>query len=366
MNNNILDPIKSILNQNITTGGSYADFNEQLRDWIIGNDKAEGNILKYTKQITTDALHQYNAQYHEIIAQDLQFNWGQYVGSLITTSREFCVYLTKKRWVHKSELPVIIEGNIDGHNCKLSKVTGLPYGMIPGTNSDNFKVRRGGYSCRHSFFWVPDSSVPAQVLLRFTGKNNDLPVNVDVLLKNNQFNSEKDFVEKNNGDLHNELSLIEKAAIYNYSSSGYRKLNRYLRGDEGPHGVNTFSEKDNVYFENLSNSLDNALNKIDANYKGTVYRGVELPEENINQIKQALESNSIYSDPAFISTTYAPGLSSAGHAQFIITSKTGKLIESLTKYGIDEKEVLFNRNTPFLIKSIEQKNDNMVIFMEEV
>jgi hypothetical protein len=167
MNNNILDPIKSILNQNITTGGSYADFNEQLRDWIIGNDKAEGNILKYTKQITGDAIRHYSRQYNAIIAQDLNFNWNQYVGSLRTTSREFCIYLTEKRWVHNSELPIIIAGDIDGHECKLSKVTGLPIGMMPGTNADNFKINCGGYECHHSYWPVPDSSVPKEILVKF-------------------------------------------------------------------------------------------------------------------------------------------------------------------------------------------------------
>ena len=165
--NNIVTPIKSILSQNITTGGSYADFQDQLQNHILNNDTGEGSLSKYTKQITTDAINQYNAQYAETIAQDLQFNWGRYVGSNIKTSREFCIYLTRKQWVHKSELPTIIEGNIDGHECKLSSSTGLPLGLIPDTNADNFKVRRGGYNCGHQFFWVPDSAIPENIKNKF-------------------------------------------------------------------------------------------------------------------------------------------------------------------------------------------------------
>jgi hypothetical protein len=167
LNSNVIAPIEKILQQNITTGGSYAAFQDVLRNHILTNETGEGNLQRYTKQITTDAIHQYNAQYAETIAQDLQFNWGRYVGSNITTSREFCIYLRKKQWVHKSELTAIIEGNIDGHECKLSNTTGLPVGLIPDTNADNFKVRRGGYNCGDQFFWLPDSAVPADVRTRF-------------------------------------------------------------------------------------------------------------------------------------------------------------------------------------------------------
>ena len=177
---NIINPIKSILTQNITTGGNYAQFQDQLQNHLLNNDTGEGSLVRYTKQITTDAINQYNAQYAETIAQDLQFNWGRYVGSNIKTTREFCTYLTKKQWVHKTELPIIIEGDIDGHQCKLSNSTGLPYGMIPDTNEANFKVRRGGYNCGHQFFWVPDSAVPDIIKAAFnnipeTNKNNPLP-----------------------------------------------------------------------------------------------------------------------------------------------------------------------------------------------
>lgn len=167
LSSNIIAPIQKILLQNITTGGSYANFQEVLRNHILTNETGEGNLQRYTKQITTDAINQYNAQYNETVAQDLQFNWGRYVGSNITTTREFCTLLTEKQWVHKSELPEIIKGHIDGTDCKLSKTTGLPLGMIPDTNADNFKVRRGGYNCGHQFFWVPDSSVPQKILNQF-------------------------------------------------------------------------------------------------------------------------------------------------------------------------------------------------------
>jgi hypothetical protein len=163
LQDNIVDPLHSILTDNVTSGGSYASLTQQLSESIKGTDQNEGILQRYARTYTTDAINQYSAQYHEAIAMDLSMSWGRYVGSNLTTTREFCEYLTQKEWVHKSELPLIVTGDIDGHQCRLSKSTGLPLGMKAGTNADNFKVRRGGWNCGHQFFWTPDSVVPAEV-----------------------------------------------------------------------------------------------------------------------------------------------------------------------------------------------------------
>lgn len=170
MKASVVDPITDIITQNITTGGRYADFNQQLRNEILNNGAGDGSMLRYTRQITTDAINQYAAQNAAAIAQDLDFEWMEYVGSLINTSREFCVHLVEKRWIHKSELPGIIKGMIDGHQCKLSKRTKLPLGMIPDTTPENFNIRRGGYLCGHQAFWVPDTAVPLELRLKFPRK----------------------------------------------------------------------------------------------------------------------------------------------------------------------------------------------------
>lgn len=166
LQSNVVDALHGVLTDNVTTGGSYASLAEQLRTSITGTEQTEGLLERYSRTITTDAINQYSAQYHETIAADLSMNWGRYVGSNLTTTREFCELLTKKEWVHKSELPEIVKGHIDGNSCRLSKSTGLPLGMIPGTDASNFKVRRGGYNCGHQFFWVPDSAVPENIKQR--------------------------------------------------------------------------------------------------------------------------------------------------------------------------------------------------------
>jgi hypothetical protein len=222
MSSNVIDPIQRILTQNITTGGNYANFQNQLRNHILNNETGDGSLERYTKQITTDAIHQYNATYHDTIAQDLQFNWCRYVGSNLTTSREFCILMTKKQWAHKTELPDIIKGHIGDTECKLSKTTGLPLGMIPGTNVDNFKVRRGGYNCGHQAFWVPDSAVPEEVKAKFAGgkvpAKEEPAMPTKKALKNDILQNNKESIKKISDDkiaIYDDLfdNLIETIVI---------------------------------------------------------------------------------------------------------------------------------------------------------
>jgi len=159
--------IKKILLRNITSGGSYDQLAESLRDSIIGKQGEDGLLVKYAKQITTASVNQYNAQYTKAITDDLGLEWFIYQGSNIETTRPFCRAMTKKRYFHKSEIPELISGNVDGQSVPLNPKTDLPYGMIEDTNENNFQVNRGGYQCRHQIFPVSKAVVPKELVDRF-------------------------------------------------------------------------------------------------------------------------------------------------------------------------------------------------------
>ena len=160
---NIGNHIQDILRQNITSASTYSALHSQLSDFIRSNGKKEGALQRYTRQITTDAIQQFNGQYSQAITEHLGLKWNMYVGSLLTTSRQFCDLLVAKRYVYFLELPKIITGDIDGHKCEIYVKTGLPNGMIAGTNEDNFEVYRGGYNCGHSYIPVAENFVPRKV-----------------------------------------------------------------------------------------------------------------------------------------------------------------------------------------------------------
>lgn len=158
--------ITTLLRNNITTGGSYAKLTEQLRNQLL-NTQTDGLLSKYAKQITTDSINQYSAQYTQIVSSDLGFEWFAYQGSDIKTTRPFCDAMTDIRYFHVTEIPRLLraEGLYYMKDGKKTKVpiydkTDLPHGMIPGTNVANFQINRGGYNCGHQIRPVSERLVP--------------------------------------------------------------------------------------------------------------------------------------------------------------------------------------------------------------
>jgi hypothetical protein len=165
----ISEQIATILRNNITAGGSYSELTRQLRESILDTAN-EGSLQKYTKQITTDAINQYNAQYTQAVSSDLGFEWFAYQGSDILTTRPFCDAMTDFRYFHISRVPDLLKAKDlyymkDGKKTKVPiyDKTKLPHGMIPGTNSANFFVNRGGYNCGHQIRPVSAALVPADI-----------------------------------------------------------------------------------------------------------------------------------------------------------------------------------------------------------
>jgi len=104
---------------------------------------------------------------NKTIAEKLNSQWFQYVGSNLTTTREFCLYLTKKRYIHKSEIPLILTGMIDGHQCEIDNKTGLPKRLKAGTTPENFIINRGGNGCGHELIPVDSLTVPFSIRSKF-------------------------------------------------------------------------------------------------------------------------------------------------------------------------------------------------------
>ena len=166
---NITEKLQSILRTNVNTGASYVDLMKQMREYLISNESGQGALEKYTKQITTDTLNQYAAQYNTLVSNDLGLKWYRYTGALIATSRPFCEACKKKQFIYEAELNDIIAGNFpefDEFGGKIDSRTGLPSGMIPSTNKDNFKVYRGGYNCNHQAIPISETIVPKSIRIQ--------------------------------------------------------------------------------------------------------------------------------------------------------------------------------------------------------
>jgi hypothetical protein len=70
-------------------------------------------------------------------------------------------------YIHVSQLEEIVSGNICGEQVPIYDKTGLPQGMIAGTNASNFRINRGGYNCNHQLYPVSAAVVPKELRDKF-------------------------------------------------------------------------------------------------------------------------------------------------------------------------------------------------------
>lgn len=163
---NYTDKVKELLVRNITGGGQYSDFTESIRKTIIGKEGEDGKLVRYSKQIVIDSINQYNRTYTKTITDDLGLVWYRYTGSLLTTSRDFCKAMINLDYFHVSEIPDMLKGKIGSTKVAINSNNNLPFGMIEGTNSNNFITNLGGYQCGHTVFPVITESVPQNIRSR--------------------------------------------------------------------------------------------------------------------------------------------------------------------------------------------------------
>jgi len=174
---NVSDKIAELLKQNVTTGVKYSDLAAQLREYILTTE-TPGVLERYVKQIATDSVNQYSRQYMNTISGDLGYEWFRYQGKDILTTRPFCDGLSDRKFFHITEVPDLLAAkdlyysdNITGETKKVPiyEKTGLPHGMIPDTNVENFFVRAGGYNCGHAIFPLIEKLVPLEIKQRVYG-----------------------------------------------------------------------------------------------------------------------------------------------------------------------------------------------------
>lgn len=138
LDKNLKQPIKDIVRRNIVFGSTLSDAEEQLRLEILGNKEKLGRFERYAKQISRDAIQQYDGAVNNQIRETFEMPNIRFVGSLIQDSRPQCV-----RWVGMGTIP------FDALEQEIAFAEASGSGMIPGTTPSTFTIYRGGYNCRH-------------------------------------------------------------------------------------------------------------------------------------------------------------------------------------------------------------------------
>lgn len=160
---NVGESIRSVLRTAITSGGSYAELTENLRNLIQGTPETAGVMDRYLRTIATDSINTYSRVYNDTVASDLGLNWFRYTGSLKETSRPFCIECEKFEYFHKNQIPDLLKGKIYNEKVELYVRTGLPEGMKANTNTANFSELAGGWNCGHQVVWITEGQVPEAI-----------------------------------------------------------------------------------------------------------------------------------------------------------------------------------------------------------
>jgi hypothetical protein len=156
INETLVKKASKIIADNIKSGRNFTDMTKELEDYIKGNDKVEGRLTSYSKQIINDTMSQYAGNYTKLVTDDLGLEWFEFVGGLMRDSRPMCIKLHKKHWIHQSEFTGITNGIVDGEDVSTQ-------GFIDGTDASNFQIYRCGYNCQHLVVPVSELAVPKEL-----------------------------------------------------------------------------------------------------------------------------------------------------------------------------------------------------------
>lgn len=140
----LVNPVKKILTQSLTTKTDYSSMIKTLSETIQGVE-GSGTLSQYLGLVARDSFAVTDRTYTQIINEDIGYEWYLYAGGLLKTSRPFCVE-KEGGYFHISEIQSWVSEDWEGKN--------------PDTTEGTIMVLVGGYQCIHSLLPVPTDEVP--------------------------------------------------------------------------------------------------------------------------------------------------------------------------------------------------------------
>ena len=168
----IVVPAQEIIRRNLASGSDFGTLVQEMRGFLTQTETGVGALARHSSTYTIDTLNIFAAEYDKAVTDDLGLMWSKYLGSLVKDSREFCVHLVAKKFVHNSEIPTIIndhpsspfslskKGLIQGKRVSLA-------GLKKATKVSNFRILRGGWHCQHRLVPISDQAVPERLRKKF-------------------------------------------------------------------------------------------------------------------------------------------------------------------------------------------------------
>lgn len=152
------------------------------------------------------------------------------------------------------------------------------------------------------------------------------------------------------------LTLEEERTIMKYKSPGGEI---YILNDKLRNGVE-LTEEEKEWVKNL----DSVLKKMPY-YKGQVTRTINLakPKDLEKLMWECVPNKKTFTFPAYTSTSKGELYNEDMNVRYIINSKKARDISS---FGLQEDEVIYERNCKFKVYDVEYKENILIIFLEEL
>lgn len=163
----IIQPIRRILYAGITFNQPLSAIQANLRREILTNEGSRSKILRYTRQISQDAISQFDGAINDRIRDEIGADGFYYIGSIIKTTRSNCREMVTGggRFASYAIEPGLFAVK-DLKNI-IAEAKGRS-GWNDNCTPETFAQYRGGYGCRHEVIYVPLSDEQAKKTLAKT------------------------------------------------------------------------------------------------------------------------------------------------------------------------------------------------------
>lgn len=134
----VREKLKNYVRTSVANKKGYQNYLKGFKELVVGSKDVNGVLEKYYSQYAYDTFNQVDASINSHFATNLNLKYFIYAGSLITTSRDFCVKRAGKVF-HIDETktwkndPTLIGKNREGYNPL---------------------IERGRYRCRHTIRYI--------------------------------------------------------------------------------------------------------------------------------------------------------------------------------------------------------------------
>jgi hypothetical protein len=153
-------PLKDLLNQSVTTGVTRSEVNKSITEFIKGTPELDGKLVKYVKQISSDAFAVVDRQTTTYLAEQLGLqDWWLYAGGRIKDTRKFCLERYGKYF----------------HRLEVESWVNLTWQGKAPVNEGTIFALLGGYNCQHIAMPVTIEIVPQDVIDRNINLGNYKP-----------------------------------------------------------------------------------------------------------------------------------------------------------------------------------------------